>query len=280
MAENFYRTRIAPTTSGLLHIGHAQTFLCACNRARSFGGKVVLRIDDIDFERCSREYEQAAIADMKSAGIFWDEGPDIGGEFGPYRQSGRLGIYESVLRELIGKGCVYPSPHSRAEIVRATRPCARKFDFCESEPIFPESFRPKSSATNGKIENFKNLNWRFKVEYGRKIEFCDGRFGEVEFTGGEDFGDFLVWRKCGAPSYELASAIDDSQMCITEIVRGEDLLLSTARQILLWNALSAQIPAFYHCPLLRGDFGEKLSKTSMRKSGLSKWLIRANKARE
>ena len=101
----------------------------------------------------------------------------------------------------------------------------------------------------------------------------------MEFVCGEDFGDFLVWRKSAEPSYELASAADDWLMDITEIVRGEDLLLSTARQILVWRALGAEIPDFRHCPLLRGDNGEKLSKTSIAKSGGSKWLIRRRKGK-
>ena len=104
MGEGGYRTRIAPTVSGLLHVGHARTFLAACARAREAGGKVVLRIDDIDFERCSKEYEDAAVADMKGAGIFWDEGPDVGGAFGPYRQSERIPSYEAAMRELAARG--------------------------------------------------------------------------------------------------------------------------------------------------------------------------------
>ena len=104
MGEGGYRTRIAPTVSGLLHIGHARTFLAACGRAREAGGKVVLRIDDIDFERCSKEYEDAAVADMKGAGIFWDEGPDVGGAFGPYRQSERIPFYEAAMSELAARG--------------------------------------------------------------------------------------------------------------------------------------------------------------------------------
>ena len=111
------------------------------------------------------------------------------------------------------------------------------------------------------------------------MSFRDSLAGEMSFVCGEDFGDFLVWRKCGAPSYELASAVDDAQMRITEIVRGEDLLLSAARQILVWRALGLEIPKFRHCPLLLGDDGKKLSKTSMRNGGGSKWLMRRRTGR-
>ena len=129
------------------------------------------------------------------------------------------------------------------------------------------------------LKNFRNFNWRFRVPDGEKIRFRDSLAGDMEFVCGEDFGDFLVWRKSAEPSYELASAVDDWLMDITEIVRGEDLLLSTARQILVWRALGAEIPDFRHCPLLRGDNGEKLSKTSIAKSGGSKWLIRRRKGK-
>ena len=270
-----YRTRIAPTTSGLLHIGHASTFKCACERAKKFGGSVVLRIDDIDFERCKKEYLDAAIEDMQSCGIEWDEGYLVGGKFGPYLQSQRLATYESVMLKLISCGAIYPSPHSRAEIARIARYSSSKNNLYEPELIFPTEFRTETTSTD--IANFKNLNWRFRIPDGELIDFFDNHFGHICFEASVDFGDFLVWRKNGTPSYELASAIDDACMQITEIVRGADLLLSTARQILIWRTLGSKIPEFYHCPLLRGDNGEKLSKTSMQKSGENRWLIRTNR---
>lgn len=279
MGEGGYRTRIAPTVSGLLHVGHARTFLAACARAREAGGKVVLRIDDIDFERCSKEYEDAAVADMKGAGIFWDEGPDVGGAFGPYRQSERIPSYEAAMRELAARGLAYPSPHSRGEIKKLARGRARGFGFCDAEPVFPPELRPPAGARFEFSGDFARANWRFRVPDGESVRFSDSLAGEMSFVCGEDFGDFLVWRKCGAPSYELASAVDDAQMRITEIVRGEDLLLSTARQILVWRALGLEIPKFRHCPLLLGDDGKKLSKTSMRKGGGSKWLMRRRTGR-
>lgn len=275
MNDKRYRTRVAPTTSGLLHIGHARTFLTACARARERNGVVVLRIDDIDFDRCTPQYESAAIADMKSAGVFWDEGGELGGKFAPYRQSERLDFYENALRKLINGGFVYPSYASRSQIREAAALPARRFDFCDAEPIFPPQMRPTTPPSQSEIENLRTINWRFRVPDGMRVDFFDNASGEHSFVCGEDFGDFLVWRKSGAPSYELASSVDDALMEITEIVRGEDLLLSTARQILIWNALALPVPEFYHCPLLRDEDGKKLSKTSMRKSGELKWLIRA-----
>ena len=188
-------------------------------------------------------------------------------------------MYESAMERLIRGGFVYPSPQSRSEIKKLARSCARTFPFCDAEPIFPEALRPLSTTTVEELKNFRNFNWRFRVPDGEKVRFRDSLAGDMEFVCGEDFGDFLVWRKSAEPSYELASAVDDWLMDITEIVRGEDLLLSTARQILVWRALGAEIPDFRHCPLLRGDNGEKLSKTSIAKSGGSKWLIRRRKGK-
>ena len=150
---------------------------------------------------------------------------------------------------------------------------AREFDFCEPEQIFPEVLRSASQRTSD-VENAKNLNWRFAVPSGRVVKFVDNNFGEMEFVAGEDFGDFLVWRKSAEPSYELAVVADDVAMKITEVVRGKDLLLSTARQILLYQALGFDIPEFYHCELLCGENGEKISKSSLLKSGDNRWLIR------
>lgn len=268
-----YRGRIAPTPSGLLHIGHAQTFRVACERAKIFDGKIVLRIEDIDTARCKKEYIDSAIQDLKLVGIDWDEGDDKGGAFAPYTQSLRFDFYWSLVEKLAEKGFVYPSDVSRAQIKSLGKMPLRNFDFCESEAIFPEELRSPTCKISD-VENPKNYNWRFAVPTGEKIKFVDNNFGEMEFVTGEDFGDFLVWRKSAEPSYELAVVADDHAMGITEVVRGKDLLLSTARQILLYKALGFDAPEFYHCDLLRGENGEKISKSSLLKEGDNKWLIR------
>ncbi len=268
-----YRGRVAPTPSGLLHIGHAMTFKIACDRARTRGGKIVLRIEDIDRARCKREYIDAAIKDLKSVGIDWDEGVDIGGEYAPYLQSERFDYYWSLVKKLSELGLVYPCEVSRAQIKEHGISPSRTFDFCEPEIIFPYALRdlPKSVV---EVENAKKKNWRFIVPRGTIIEFVDNNFGKMHFVCGEDFGDFLVWRKSGEPSYELAVVADDAAMKITEIVRGKDLLLSTARQILLYKALNFQVPEFYHCELLRDKNGEKISKSSLARGADNEWLIK------
>lgn len=267
-----YRGRLAPTPSGLLHMGHAQTFLIAWRRARERKGKLVLRIEDIDSARCRKEFIDAAIRDMKSVGLDWDEGPDIGGKFAPYAQSLRTDYYWEILRELSKKNLVYPCSASRARIKKLSPRPQADGEYADTEPLFPKELRG-SARDADKVEGARNLNWRFIVPDGRTVSFDDGNMGGQNFEAGKDFGDFLVWRKSGEPSYELAVAADDIAMEITEVVRGADLLISTARQILIYEALGRKIPAFFHCPLLRGKDGEKISKSSPESSEKNGWLI-------
>ncbi len=198
-AQSQYRGRIAPTPSGLLHVGHAATFKTACARAKKRGGKIVLRIEDIDRPRCKREYIEAAVEDLKSVGIEWDEGFGVGGEYAPYLQSERFDYYWTLVERLSELGLIYPCEASRAQIKISGKYPARTFDFCESEIIFPDSLRGESRRVCD-TPNAREKNWRFIVPRGTKIKFFDNNFGEMEFIAGEDFGDFLVWRKSSEPS--------------------------------------------------------------------------------
>lgn len=263
---------MAPTPSGLLHMGHARTFKTAWERARECGGKIILRIEDIDFERCKKEYAAASARDLKAIGLDWDEGPDVGGEFAPYTQSERMAYYWACMEKLIEKRLAYPCSASRAQIKKESKKFAPETDGCEREAIFPECLRNESWDISD-IKNPKEINWRFKVPDGRTVEFADNNFGPQAFTAGKDFGDFLVWRKIGTPSYELAVAADDAAMRITEVVRGRDLLVSTARQILLYEAFGFEIPEFFHCGLLLDESGAKISKSSIGNSETNAWLI-------
>ncbi len=271
-----YRGRIAPTPSGLLHIGHAKTFEIAQKRALAQNGDLVLRIEDIDSKRCSQQFVDECVKDLKSIGIKCTEGYGIGGKYAPYKQSERTLYYIEILKKLIDKKIVYPSTASRKEIKAISKFPARIFPFCETEPLFPTQLRNENFEFD-KLENPFLVNWRFRIPDGETIKFVDKRSGEHAFVAGEDFGDFLVWRKSGEPSYELAVVADDHAMKITEVVRGEDLLLSTARQILIYKALSWDIPNFYHCQLFKDENGQKLSKSSLQKATENKWLIRSNK---
>lgn len=266
-----YRGRIAPTPSGFLHLGHARTFRIACERTRLFGGKIVLRIEDIDSQRTRQIYKDQIIPDLKKAGITWDEGDDIGGDFGPYTQSKRLNFYKEAFFKLLKKNLIYPSFESRAQIRALSKaPCAKSGDF-EPEAIFPLSLRPKSFEMP---QNPLLCNWRFKVPQDKVVEFEDKLAGHQRFVGQVDFGDFLVWRKSGEPSYELAVVADDIAMQISEVVRGRDLLLSTARQILLYEAFEAEIPDFAHCPLLLDSSQKKLSKSVLKNEADNPFLIK------
>ena len=258
------RGRLAPTPTGFLHIGHARTFAVAAARAGSAG--LVLRIEDLDRPRCREEFCAAAIEDLSWLGLAWSEGPDVGGPHASYRQSERTAWYLEIWRRLEAADAIYPSPHSRRDVDEAAtaphepRPGEAAADAnadADAEPIFPPSLRPASwdrAAAPGSVA------WRFRVPDGRTIEFDDAFAGRVRRTAGVDFGDFVVWRRDDLPAYELAVVADDHAMEIAEVVRGEDLLTSTARQLLLYEALGWPPPAFCHAPLVRDAEGRRLAK--------------------
>jgi glutamyl-tRNA synthetase len=250
-----YRGRLAPTPTGYLHSGHGRTFWIAAERARRVNGALVFRNEDLDLARCKPEFSAAAMEDLRWLGIGWQEGLDVGGPFASYAQSERQSWYREAWNMLHATGAIYPSPHSRKDVAAAL--VAPHAD--ESEPVFPIGLRPPESEGSGATEP-GDVNWRFRVPEGRRILFFDGRAGRVARTAGIDFGDFLVWRKDGFPSYELAVVADDHAMQITEVVRGEDLLTSTARQLLLYEALGWQPPEWFHCPLVLDDRGARLAK--------------------
>ena len=258
-----YRGRIAPTPTGFLHLGHAATFLEAQNRARDFGGTLVYRNEDLDLDRCKPEYAAAALEDLRWIGLEWQEGPDVGGPCESYVQSERMASFCTAWAQLMSLGFVYPCECSR-KMIRETTGADKSID---GELIYPGTCRPEGSNpwVDGKVkkdsqEIVERINWRFQVPDGEIVTFNDGRKGEVSFVAGKDFGDFLVWRKDGMPSYELAVVVDDIAMGITEVVRGEDLLLSTARQLLLYRALAEAPPDFYHCSLVCDKKGQRLAK--------------------
>lgn len=247
--SRFQRGRLAPTPTGFLHAGHARTFAVAAERAGPAG--LVMRMEDLDGSRCRPEYAAAAIDDLRWLGLVWTEGPDLGGPHDPYVQSERTAWYLSIWKQLEAAGAIYPSPHSRRDVeAAATAPH-------DSEPIFPMSLRPihreRASAPGG-------VPWRFRVPDGRVVEFSDGIAGLVRRTAGVDFGDFVVWRRDDLAAYELAVVADDHAMEIAEVVRGADLLTSTARQILLYEALGWLAPAFAHAPLVCDAAGQRLAK--------------------
>ena len=270
--EGTYRGRIAPSPTGLLHLGHARTFWTAYRRARDVEGTLVLRMEDLDPQRSRREFADAAIEDLQWLGIRWQEGPDVGGPCGPYAQSERQHLYEATFRVLRERGQVYPCRCSRKELaLEAQAPHEGQGE--DNEPVYPGTCRPESPHELADLPGETSVaNWRFRVPDGEAIEFSDGHFRAQCFVAGKDFGDFLVWRRDGVPSYQLAVVVDDAAMNMTEVVRGADLLKSTARQILLYRALDLPEPLWYHCELVAGPDGGRLSK---REDAMSLRALRA-----
>jgi len=254
-AAPVYRGRIAPTPTGHLHLGHARTFGVAWARARACGGALVLRNEDLDRDRCRPEFAAAFVEDLRWFGLDWDEGPEDHGPFAPYRQSARRDHYLAAWARLRDAGAIYPSPHSRRDVEAALGAPHEG----ESEAVFPPELRAASGAGRD-ASTPAGVNWRFRVPDGETVRFTDLHRGPQAFVAGRDFGDFVVWRRDDIPAYELAVVVDDIAMRITEVVRGEDLLLSTARQLLIYRALGAPPPAFFHCPLMVDENGRRLAK--------------------
>ena len=248
-AMSTYRGRLAPTPTGEMHLGHARTFHAAWRRSQDADGAIVLRIENLDPLRCRPEYTQQMLDDFAWMGISWSEGP--------YYQSQRTDAYVDAWRRLRDTGVIYPSAVSRKELRDAA--LAPHEDEEGAEPIFPVEWRAPVEAARAHEQPF-GIAWRFCVPDGEVIRFTDVRRGEQAFVAGADFGDFVLWRRDGVPAYELAVVADDIAMGITEVVRGEDLLLSTARQLLIYRALGATPPAWCHEPLVRDREGRRLAK--------------------
>lgn len=191
--------------------------------------------------------------DLRWLGIQWQEGPDCGGHFAPYAQSQRRAHYLAALEMLRDSGAIYPCTCSRKDLAQA----ASAPNDIDDEPIYPGTCRPRPEAA---ASESAGVNWRFRVWDGEAIEFDDVHLGRQHFVAGKDFGDFLVWRRDDVPSYQLAVVVDDAAMQVSEVVRGADLLKSTARQILLCRALGYAAPAHYHCDLVRDEAGVRLAK--------------------
>lgn len=215
------RVRFAPSPTGALHIGGAHTALFNWLWARRTNGTFVLRIEDTDMERSTAEYEQSIMDGMKWMGLTWDEGPDIGGEYGPYRQSERMDLYQKYAQQLLDEGKAYEKDGA----------------------VF------------------------FKVPSGKKIEFDDMVYGHIEVmsenasvTYEGDIKDIVIIRKDGMPTYNFAVVIDDYTMKINTVIRGEDHVSNTPKQLLIYDALGFEAPKFAHLPMILGKNKKKLSK--------------------
>ena len=267
MLENSgYRGRLAPSPTGYLHLGHARTFYTAWQRARSAGGTLVFRNEDLDPQRSRPEFARAMFEDLRWLGLDWQEGPDVGGPFAPYSQSERRDFYLDAWRRLHDRGFLYPCTCSRKDLAGMAQA-----PHDDDEPLYSGKCR------NAEVpRGIGSVNWRFRVPDGEAVCFTDLNLGPQSYVAGKDFGDFLVWRRDDVPAYQLAVVADDAAMRVTEAVRGADLLKSTARQLLLARALELPSPQYFHCELMTDENGVRLAK---RHDALSLRALRASGAR-
>ncbi len=256
------RTRFAPSPTGDLHVGGVWTALASWGVARAAGGAFVLRIEDLDAPRNVPGAESRILRDLAWLGLLWDEGPDVGGPSGPYRQSMRGPLYDEAMAELARQGRVYPCDCSRAEVARvASAPHAGE------EVVYPGTCRDKDPT-----RRFKRAPaLRFRVLAEDVVCFHDAVQGPVESRVAREAGDFVLRRGDGVFAYQLAVSIDDLAMRIGDVVRGVDLLGSTPRQLLVMQALSASgalawapargaLPRYIHVPLVTDPSGARLAK--------------------
>ena len=250
------RVRFAPSPTGQLHVGNARTALFNWLLARGHEGTFVFRIEDTDTERSTRASEESILDDIRWLGLGWDEGPDVGGPFGPYRQTDRFDLYHEAVRDVIAREHAY-------------------YCFCSTEQLASEreaalaaNLPPKYSGrcravpaadARARVEAGDVAAVRFRVPAGRDVTFTDLVRGEVTFAN-DVLGDFVIVRSDGRPAYNFAVVVDDARMGITHVIRGEDHISNTPRQILIYEALGAVPPAFAHLSLVLGPDHAPLSK--------------------
>jgi glutamyl-tRNA synthetase len=253
--ENKVRVRFAPSPTGELHVGNARTALFNWMFARHGGGRIILRIEDTDESRSDLAYQASLLEDLKWLGLDWEEGPDIGGAYGPYRQSERLGLYAEHLKKLVDADLVYPCYCTEEELEeeRQTLILAKRMPRYLGKCRNLSEKERKALAASG-----RKPSYRFKVPQ-TTIEFHDLIRGPMRFEG-EAMGDFIIVRSNGMPAYNFAVVIDDHRMAISHVIRGEDHLSNTALQILLYRAFGFDEPVFAHHCLILGRDHAKLGK--------------------
>ncbi|MBI4743344.1 MAG: glutamate--tRNA ligase [Actinobacteria bacterium] len=253
--SNEIRVRFAPSPTGELHLGSARTALFNWLFAKSKGGKYILRIEDTDIVRSSSDFEKSIINDLKWLGLDWDEGPGVDGSYGPYRQSERQKVYQAYAKKLIDAGIAYKCYSTLEELEEKKRQSlskgiASKYDGRCRDLSDEEKKKFESAGRKAAI--------RFKIP-STKVVIDDLIRGHIEFES-DVFGDFVIVRSNGSPSFNFAVVVDDIEMKISHIIRGEDHLTNTARHILLFKALGASVPKFAHISMIFGTDGAKLSK--------------------
>ncbi|MGG5254580.1 glutamate--tRNA ligase [Neobacillus sp. SM06] len=254
--SNEVRVRYAPSPTGFLHIGNARTALFNYLFARSQGGKFIIRIEDTDQKRNVEGGEQSQLKYLKWLGIDWDESVDVGGEYGPYRQSERNEIYQSYYQQLLGNGQAYKCYCSEEEL-EAER--EEQMERCET-PHYSGKCRHLTAEERSRLEaQGRKPSIRLKVPEGKTYTFDDMVKGVVSFES-EGLGDWVMIKKDGTPTYNFAVAIDDHLMNISHVLRGDDHISNTPKQLMVYEALGWEPPKFGHMTLIVNESRKKLSK--------------------
>jgi glutamyl-tRNA synthetase len=251
-----HRGRFAPSPTGPLHLGNARTALLSWLAAQAADGDWLMRVEDLDGPRVRQGLEGRILDELRWLGLDWDEGPDLGGDVGPYRQSQLGARYAEALKALRAVRRAYPCFCSRAEIAAAV---AAPHGPADEGPRYPGTCRGLPPAELTRRLGERRPAWRLVVEPG-EVVFEDGVHGRCAYDVAATTGDFVVMRADGIAAYQLAVAVDDAAMGVTDVVRGDDLLPSTARQLLVYQALGLTPPRFAHVPLVVGEDGERLAK--------------------
>jgi glutamyl-tRNA synthetase len=249
-------TRFAPSPTGSVHLGNARTALFNMLEARATGGRFVLRIEDTDAARSDERLLGSLLEDLAWLGLAWDEGPDVGGAHGPYRQSERTQAHATAVARLTERGAAYPCFCSAEEL-----DLTRRAQLASGRPPRYSGKCASLSAADveARIAAGARPLLRFRVPRGRAIEFDDAIHGRQRFSS-DDIGDFVIRRADGSVPFMLGNAVDDSAMGITLVLRGDDHLANTPRQLLLLEALDLRVPAYGHLPLVLSPGGAPLSK--------------------
>jgi len=248
--------RYAPSPSGPLHLGNLRTALLAWLQARLAGQSFILRMEDLDLPRIKAGSGEQILKELRWLGLDWDHGPDCGGPASPYEQSARTRFYQQAFEQLLEQDLIYPCYCSRKDIQQAaSAPHTHEYG-----SIYPGTCRdPAQRAVMKQQHPDKTAAWRYRVPT-RTIEFTDRIIGKVSQSLDREVGDFVIKRADGLFAYQLAVVVDDGMMGISDVVRGADLLDSSARQIELFEALGYPVPTFWHVPLMMDSSGARLSK--------------------
>ena len=252
------RVRFAPSPTGKLHIGGARTAIYNWAFARANGGTFILRIDDTDPTRSTDENTQIILRAMRWLGLDWDEGPEVGGDFGPYAQTERLDLYKQAAQKLWDEGKAYPCFCTKEQLDADRKAAQERKDPFQGYQRRCRDLDPEEARR--RIEAGEPYVLRIKVPEDRgDVVIHDAVHGEVTFDA-KELDDFVIFRSDGTPTYNFATVVDDAMMKITHVIRGDDHLSNTPRQVMVYEALGAPVPTFAHISMILGADGKKLSK--------------------